>query len=179
MKAVLSLSFVLLAGSTQPRLSADITTPRVVRSIRPQETQSVLLGMNETNAGEKNNIKPKSANLRGKKFRRLNVVTENSNMIGMTAGLDKQVSIGMHTVALICSVAFKTSSNSNTNTYIIVNYSNIPTTAGHNVRRCRHGLGDIKWDEGLVKVAKAHAAKCVYQHSKSWDKSHAVIYTLV
>ena len=40
------------------------------------------------------------------------------------------------------------------------------TIAGHNVRRCRHGLSDLKWDDGLVKVAKAHAAKCVYKHSK-------------
>ena len=92
-------------------------------------------------------------------------------MIGMTAGLDKQVSIDMQ-----CCIQNQQQQQHKYCNYL---YSNVLTTAGHNVRRCRHGLGDLKWDEGLVKVAKAHAATCVYKHSKSRDKSHAVVYTLV
>lgn len=51
------------------------------------------------------------------------------------------------------------------------NAAMIGMTAGHNVRRCRHGLGPLTWDEGLVNVAKAHAAKCIYKHS---DQTHRV-----
>ena len=46
----------------------------------------------------------------------------------------------------------------------------IGMTAGHNVRRCRHGADPLEWDPALSKAAQTHALKCKFEHSKSADR---------
>lgn len=36
----------------------------------------------------------------------------------------------------------------------------------HNLRRCYHGTGTLKWDAGLAAQAQAYANKCEWKHSQ-------------